>query len=93
MARTLYKTRNPQAFAQFFSEENFEKILEEQEKFESLHGTKPDIEVIFFKEVPGQCAEEIKTNTRYAGLKSYNFSDMSEHKEFVQRQLLVTVVL
>lgn len=93
MSRTLYKTKNPTAFAQFFSEENFEKILNEQKKFESCHGTKPEIEVIFFKEVPGKCAEEIKTNTRYAGLKSYNFSDMAAHKEHVQRQLLVTVVL
>lgn len=93
MKRTLYKTKTPRAFAQFFSEENYEKILKEQEKFENCHGKLPDIEVIFFSEIPGKCAEEFKTDTRYAGVKSYNFSDMAMHKEHVQRQLLVTVVL
>jgi hypothetical protein len=93
MEKTLYKTKNPMAFSQFFSEENFEKILEEQKSFEKCHGVLPDIEVIFFEEIPGKCAEEIKANTRYAALRSYNFSDMAAHKEHVQRQLLVTVVL
>lgn len=88
-----YTTKFPKAFAQFFSEVNNEEFKQKQASFESFHGSIEDIDVIFFEENPGKCATEIKSDTNFARIVSYNFSDFAETKECIRRQLLVTVKL
>lgn len=91
-----YSTKHPRAFAQFFSEVNNEEFKQKQDLFELCHGIVEHIQVIFFEEKPGnsgKCATELKSDTNFAKIVSYNFSDYAGTKNSLQRQLLVTVRL
>ena len=92
--KNTYTTSTPKAFAQFFSEVNSEELLALQKEYENCHGNSGKvIEVLFFQEIPGECSKQLKTDTRFSAIKKFQFSDAAITRDFVQRQLCVTVVL
>ena len=92
MLATSYCTKTPKAFSQLISELSFEKILELQKEYEKFRGSSSEvIDIVFFKEVPGETPILLNQDVPFKKLISYQFSDKAVTKEFVQRQFLVTV--
>ena len=84
---TRYSTETPKLFARFFSEVNYDALKEKVTLFESCHGQSEEINVLFFKEIPGECAKIIREDTsEFYGVSNYSLSDSGK-----VRQLLVRV--
>ena len=94
--RPLYKTKNPRAFAQFFSEVDHQNLIEAQKKYEKFHGSCGESEeIVFFRKIPGEkkCPRELKEDTNFSTIEDFQFCSEARSKDFRQCQLLVTVTL
>ena len=85
-------TKNPYLMSLFFLHIGFDNVEASLREYEQLRGEVEEIEVVFFKEVEGKCPVRLSSNdTYFSAVKSFQFSDKQENRQWTHRQLLVTL--
>ena len=85
-----FTTKNPFLMAMFFLHVGFDRIEKEIREYDELRGSVDEVEVVFFKEVPGKCPVLLKEDeTYFPAVKYFELEDKQEHRTWTHRRLKV----